>query len=362
MSSDSTAKRRIRKSANRPKKPYPTFPLTPHASGKWMKKIRGSIYYFGNWARRESGKLVRVDGDGWKEAFELYKAQADDLHAGRTPRVKSDCLTVADLCNRFLTAKLRKMEAGELSPRSFAEYRQATDLLISTFGKLRLVDDLATDDFESLRADMAKRWGPARLGKFVGLVRSIFLYAVENKLIDRPMTFGSEFKKPKKSVILKLKNESGKKLFTAQEIHDLLNGKTIAGKAGKSVVVLAASPQMRAMILLGINAGLGNSDIGNLQRTHLDLKSGWLDYPRVKTGLPRRVPLWAETVTALRDSIAERPSPKNPGEDAGCVFLNRLGSRFVQSTEKCHVDYVTTAFGNPIASIPRSESSSDSSR
>ena len=111
--------------------------------------------------------------------------------------------------------------------------------------------------------------GPARLGKFVGLVRSIFLYAIENKLIDRPMTFGSEFKKPKKSVILKLKNEGGKKLFTAQEIHDLLNGKTIAGKAGKSVVVPAASPQMRAMILLGINAGLGNSDIGNLQRAAL---------------------------------------------------------------------------------------------
>jgi integrase len=150
---------------------------------------------------------------------------------------------------------------------------------------------------------------------------------------------------------LKLKNEGGKKLFTAQEIHDLLNGKTIADKVGKSVVVPAASPQMRAMILLGINAGLGNSDIGNLQRAHLDLKSGWLDYPRVKTGLPRRVPLWAETVTALRDSITERPSPKNPGKDAGCVFLNRLGSRFVQSTEKCHVDYVTTSFGKRLRQL-----------
>jgi hypothetical protein len=40
----------------------------------------------------------------------IYKAQADDLLAGRTPRVKSDGLTVADLCNRFRTAKLRQRD------------------------------------------------------------------------------------------------------------------------------------------------------------------------------------------------------------------------------------------------------------
>src|SRR5262245_24920807 len=114
MSTNSTRKARSRKPTDiRPKKPYPDFPLTPHASGKWMKKIRGTIHYFGNWARRVDGKLVRVDGDGWQAALELYKAQADDLHAGRTPRAKSDGLTVAVLCNRFLTAKKHQLDAKE---------------------------------------------------------------------------------------------------------------------------------------------------------------------------------------------------------------------------------------------------------
>src|SRR5437762_4157433 len=143
MSDNSTRKLRSRKAADRPKKPYPDFPLTPHASGAWQKKIRGKIHYFGKWAKRVNGKLVRIEGDGWKEALELYKAVADDLHAGKTPRVKSDGLTVGDLCNRFLTAKLRKRSSGEIGSRMFQDDKEVTDLLVAAFGKDRLVDDLA---------------------------------------------------------------------------------------------------------------------------------------------------------------------------------------------------------------------------
>jgi hypothetical protein len=72
----------------RPPKPYADFPLTPHASGAWQKKIRGSTHYFGRWGQRVNGKLERIKGDGWKDALEQYKVQAADLHAGRTSRVK----------------------------------------------------------------------------------------------------------------------------------------------------------------------------------------------------------------------------------------------------------------------------------
>src|SRR4051794_4407917 len=103
--SQSTDSHRPRKAVAKPKKPYAEFPLTPHASGKWMKKIRGQIHYFGRWAKRENGRLVRVEGDGWKEALEEYKVVADDLHAGRTPRVRNDELSVENLLDHFLSAK-----------------------------------------------------------------------------------------------------------------------------------------------------------------------------------------------------------------------------------------------------------------
>src|SRR5204862_7899578 len=72
---------------------FPTRRSSDLASGKWMKKIRGVIHYFGRWANRVNGKLVRVPGDGWEAALKEYEAIATDLHAGRTPRVKGDELT-----------------------------------------------------------------------------------------------------------------------------------------------------------------------------------------------------------------------------------------------------------------------------
>src|SRR6516164_9808062 len=269
MPEHSTRRRRPKKDVDRPKKPYPEFPLTPHASGAWQKKICGKIHYFGRWAKRVNGKLVRVEGDGWKEALEAYKAVADDLHAGRTPRVKGDGLTVADLCNRFLTAKLRKRESGELGLRMFAEYQETTDLIVAAFGKTRRVDDLAADDFEALRARMAERWGPVRLGNGITRVKSVFKYGLDNGLIDKPVRFGGEFRKPDKAVLRRHRAKNGEKMLESDQLRAMVEGALVVGEDGPELV--RPSAQLRAMILLGINSGFGNHDVASLPLSALDL-------------------------------------------------------------------------------------------
>jgi integrase len=244
--------------------------------------------------------------------------------------VTGDGLTVADLCNRFLTAKLRKQEASEIGGRTFAGYREATDLLVRTFGANRPVADLAADDFERLRATMSRRWGPTRLGNVIGRVKSVFKYGAENGLIDRPVRYGSEFRKPGKSVRRRHKAQAGPRMLEPAELRR---------------VIEAAGQPLRAMTLLGLNCGLGNHDVAALHVGDIALGAGWLDFPRPKTGIPRRCPLWPETVAALREVIASRPTPLG-FEDCGRVFLNRRGASYVRTTGASHTDLISVQFGD----------------
>lgn len=334
---DSTRKKSCSKSvSSRPKKPYKAFPLTPHPGGTWQKKILGKIHYFGRWGRRRNGKVEQLPGESWQEALALYKLQAEDLHAGRTPQlVNEDELSLKRLCNLFLTSKQRLVESDELSPRTLAEYRFTTDRLIIAFGKNRVVCNLNAQDFSRLRNSIAKTCGPVRLGNEIVRCKSVFKFAIDNTLIDQPVAFGSDFRKPSTKVMRKHKAESEKKLFEAGEIVKLLG---IAG------------PQLKAAILLGINCGYGNTDVSSLVHSRIDLDSGWATFARTKTGIARRSPLWPETIEAIRAAIAIRPEPKSDA-DKGIVLLTVRGERLVRITEKSRTDSVTSVFAKLLSDL-----------
>jgi integrase len=289
---------------SKPAKPYPEFPLFAHASGQWAKKIRGRMYYFGCWS----------DPDG---ALKKYLAEKDALHAGRKPRPEREGVTVKDLANHFLNAKQALVDSGELSPRTWADYKRVCELVVAHFGKGRLAADVDQEDFAALRKKVAKQWGPHRLGsKLIQYTRCLFKHGVDTGLLDRPVRFGPGFKRPSKKVLRLNRAEQGPKLFTADDIRRLVG---------------AAGVQLKAMLLLGINCGFGNADCGNLPLSAVDVGNAIIDYPRPKTGIPRRCPLWPETVQALRDALAARPEPKDP-TDAGLVFITKYGAGWCKDT------------------------------
>jgi integrase len=357
--------RKGRAPTSRAPKPYEGFPLYAHPLGYWSKKIAGVIRHFGRWGRVVKGELTPVDDyeKGWKDALALFDQQHGAARNGeisetvvQPPKPDSGEPTIALVANKFLTAKKRKVDSRELSPRTFAEYKEATDLLVAEFGKQRKIKTLKPTDFEGLRAVMAKRWGPARLGKFIQMIRSVFGYAAENGIIESVVRFGTEFKRPSKPTFRKHKEQGGKKLFTAPEVRTIL-----AALSGKEVTVVDKSGKirkhqqppntmLRAAVLLAMNAGLGNSDISGLQVQHLEAEPGWINYGRPKTGVPRRVPLWQETVEAIELASAERPASRS-NVDAGCVFLNRRGARLVQSTTTSHSDYISKQFGKVLRDL-----------
>ena len=306
---DSSTPRRSGKGV-RPRKPRPDFPLFPHAAGYWAKKVRGKLIYFGKWSDDPTGQ----------RALELWAEAKDDLLAGRVPRGNKDGLTVADLVNRFLSYKLARVESGELTQPTWNEYHATCGTVVQQFGRNRLVADLDSADFEALRSTFAKTVGPVRLGKLVQISRSVFKYAFDAGLIDQPVRYGPAFTRPSKSVLRRHRAEQGPKLFSPSEIVALLE---------------AATPTMRAFVLLACNAALGNADCGRLEFRHLDLtqKDGWgmLDYPRGKTGIARRSALWPETCRAIEAAVAVRKPPADPAHSE-LVFTTVRGGPWEKAT------------------------------
>lgn len=318
----------------KPSKPHPDFPLFPHASGRWAKKVRGKLCYFGPWA----------DPDA---ALNRWLNEKDDLLAGRKPRAKlPEGLTIRDLCNRFRSAKERAVESGELKPRSLADYAITCDRIVETWASgnnhHRLVMDLQPEDFAGYRTTIAEKWGMVAVGNEIQRVRTVLKYAYDEGLIDRPVRFGASFKKPSRKILRIEKAQRERRFLGREEILALL------GKAGV---------QMKAMILLATNCGMGNSDISELNWRHLDLDKGLLEYPRPKTGVDRRATLWPETVAALIKVKAFAASPclggprkglphYAPKEEANqdAVFLTHDQQRFVRHTGIYIRDGVSVAF------------------
>jgi integrase len=311
-----------RSAAAKPKKPRPDFPLFPHATGRWAKKVRGKFHYFGKVAEDPKGQV----------ALELWLEQKDDLLAGRVPRTVKGGLTLHGLCNAFYDAKEAQRDSGELTAQTFTNYQTTCEALLTAFGKSRLVDDIAANDFEGLRKSLAKRLGPHALGRQIRQIKTLFKYGYESGLIDKPVRLGPMFKAPSKRILRATRQAKGPMMFEAREIRRLLK---------------AASPQLRAMILLAINAGFGNNDCGTLPISAVDTRKGWINYPRPKTAIERRCPLWPETIEALRAVIEDRPKAKKPAHK-NLVFITKYGDSWAKETSDNPVSKEFTKLARPL--------------
>ncbi len=266
------------------------FPLRWHPRGGWCKKIRGRVYYYG-----------RVTPD---EAQAKYQHERVHRERGEVPPAyETDAFTLLELCNEFLAAKKTRVESGELAQTTWREYRRTCNNMMAHFGQRRAVGSISPTDFIALRAKLAEGRKLVALKNEVNRCRCILKFAFDGGLIDKPIRYGENFRRPDSGSLRKLRNKTGRQDFTVAELQAILN---------------AAKGQLRVMILLGVNAGLGNMDCSKLDASMIDMKGGWLTYPRNKTGALRRAKLWKETVEALRPFVNDRTS--------GRLFRNQRSS------------------------------------
>lgn len=301
--------------------PYPhiTTMTADVARNQWVKKIRGRVHSFGILTDR-AGRWSFEDCA--LAALNRYQQDGPALHAGLvldTPKAR-DGVTVGEVCGLFLQNKLADVEKGTLHPRTYRDYEDTARAVGVFFGPKRPVGALKPLDFEKLLR--AQDLGPTRRRNFVIWTRMIFNWAHDpGNILEVPVRFGKGFKGGTAKERRQLKHRAGANFLPAAELRLLLAALPRTGPGC----------ELRAMILLGINTGLGNTDVASLREEHLKLLgdgTALLDFPRPKTGIQRKAVLWPETNDAIREAMAYRRPPRRP-EDAGLVFLTEYGNPWV---------------------------------
>jgi len=262
------------------------FPLTLHKTGQYCKRIKGKLYYFGTDKR---------------QAMELYLERAVYLHTGKAPKLRAsqDRLSIKILCNLYLDYQESRAEIGEIKSRHVSDQILLLKDFVRFVGPNRTVSDISTIELQNYRKRLIKaKKSPNTINNRIAAVKSMYNWALDNEVIENAPRL-----KAVKKVTLQKEEKS---TFTVSQVQKMLQN---------------ATPQMKAMIWLGLNCGFGCTDCAELKWKNIDLPNGRVDLPRGKTGINRNLPLWPETVRALNEVPVS-------GE---LVFCTRKGNPWVKT-------------------------------
>jgi len=241
------------------------FPLTLHSTGQYCKKINGKIYYFGT---------------NKKQALERYLEQATYLHGGQNYAQKASNGTMAlkQLCDLYLEYQHSKVRAGGLSARYYNDQISSLARLMSFLGKGRKINSISTLELQNYKRKLQAGYGSAhRANLHMGAMKAMFHWARKNDILENIPNIDAV----SRGKIVHQQMYT----FNSEQIKRLLS---------------VANPKMRAMILLGLNCGFGCTDCARLKWTDLDFEKRRVQLARNKTGVSRNLPLWPETIKALK--------------------------------------------------------------
>jgi len=266
------------------------FPLTRHPTGQYCKKIRGKMYYFG------SDK---------QEALQRYIDQASYLHESNNSSQKpvNNSMTLKQLCDMFLKYQFTKVKANAITAQHYNDQVSSLNKLMAFLGQSRPIKDISTLDLQNYKRKLQKQYNSSghRLNLHISNLKTLFHWARKNDILQRTTNIDAVTRS-------KIVNKQ-RRIFTHEEINKLL---------------ALADTQMKAMIWLGLNCGFGCTDCSELQWKHLNLEISRVIFPRGKTGVSRDLPLWPETIEAI----------KAVSKKGQLVFYTAKGNPFVRNVLK----------------------------
>lgn len=270
----------------------------------WYKRVAGVVRWICSASAAPTGDL----------ADQIFEERFYDLNQ---PAKSSSNMSVEEMFEQLATRKLEQAKAGTMSMRTVRDYADAGARFVEAVGEVQAAR--AEPRHFTAFARAIGHYAPSRRSKLVIIVRGAFQWAFEGGMISRLPDFGPDLHGPSKADFRRHKAKRGVLLYSKEEIRKLL------GQAGA---------QLKAMILLALNGGMGNTDLSSIPKAGIDLEAALLRFARGKTGIDRLIPLWPECVLEIR------PLLKLPGER---LFLHPSGLPWV-AEESSNRDRLALAF------------------
>ena len=266
------------------------FPLTLHSTGQFCKKIKGKMYYFG------SDKKV---------ALQRYLDQSTYLHGDQ--QILQDMptqnnMTLKQLCDMYLKYQYSKLQANDLTVQHHNDQIGSLNKLMDFLGQNHKIDGISTLDLQNYKRNLQASYGSVhRLNLHISIMKALFHWAKKCEILKDIPNIDAVSR--------------GKIVHKDRFIFD-------SEQIGK--LISTADVKMQAMIWLGLNCGFGCTDCAGLTWADVDLANGRVKFPRRKTGVFRDLPLWPETVAALK---------KIPKKGT-LVFYTSRGNPYIQTLSK----------------------------
>jgi integrase len=272
------------------KRMHPSYPLTVHTGGQWVKKVYGRTYYF--------GPLDDPDA-----ALKQWLREKDYLLAGEPPPNYQAGITIKQLLDEHLQDVDERIAADKLAPKTRRDYL-VVGKLFDCSGLINMpVKALRPQHFATLQKTLEQSGRrPRTQQNVIGAVKTVFNWGRRMELFDCRIRYGPRFVAPSLIAIEAEQEENSECRFLDREL--LL------------VALKNAKPNLKVAIFLGINCGFypGDSIAFPLDRLHLNVDIPYHDFRRVKTRQRRMAALWPETVEAIQEYRQNHRKPIDPSE------------------------------------------------
>jgi hypothetical protein len=108
----------------------------------------------------------------------------------------------------------------------------------------------------------------------VNRCRMVLKYALDRDLVEKPIRYGRTFDRPSAKSLRKARNEAGRRLLNSERLRrilDALDGKPVAENGIDEPITLKADRALKAITLLRVHTGFGNTDAAMLPQSALNL-------------------------------------------------------------------------------------------